>query len=297
MKEDVLAFLDYLMVEKGVSPNTIMAYRNDLSQLCAYLEGQGIHGWQEAGTELLGSYLMHLDQKGYNKTTKARKVAAMRSLCHFLTREGKVSQDPSEGIESPRVGRALPHPLSEGEVERLLASSGNNGSPESMRGRAMLELLYATGMRVSELVSLNLGDVNLSEGFVRCLGKGSRERVIPVYRAALEHLVAYLSRGRPKLGSDHREEALFLNQRGERLTRQGFWLILKALARQAGLGRRVSPHTLRHSFATHLLQGGAPLRHVQELLGHASITTTQVYTYLTNSHLRSEYEKAHPRAV
>ena len=161
----------------------------------------------------------------------------------------------------------------------------------------MLELIYATGMRVSELVALNLGNVNQGEGFVRCMGKGSKERVIPVHKAAVGSLRDYLLKGRPKLVPNHREEALFVNQRGERLTRQGFWLILKELARRAGIKGHVTPHTLRHSFATHMLQGGASLRHVQELLGHASISTTQVYTYLTNAHIRGEYQQAHPRAV
>lgn len=296
MKEGIKAFLDYLMVEKGFSSNTILAYKNDLFQLCDFMENGKIGNWHQVREETLTDYVMELDRRGYNRTTKARKIAAMKSLFHFLIREGLISQDPTEFIESPKIGRSLPHPLSVEEVDRLLSSPRPDSTPEGLRDKTMLELLYATGLRVSELASLNLSDVNLAEGFVRCLGKGSKERVIPIHEAAAETLRRYLSSGRPKLLSNSHEEALFLNQRGERLTRQGFWLILKGLANRAGISAPVTPHVLRHSFATHMLQGGAPLRHVQELLGHASITTTQVYTYLTSQHLREEYDRAHPRA-
>ncbi len=199
-------------------------------------------------------------------------------------------------LSSPRIGRSLPKSLTLEEVDRLLEEVSKGHGQETLRDKAMLELLYATGMRVSELVSLNLGDVNLREGYVRCLGKGSKERLIPIHESAIEAVKEYVESGRPALPYSKKEEGLFLNRRRERLTRQGFWLILKGYATQAGISTKITPHTIRHSFATHLLRGGAPLRHVQELLGHASITTTQIYTHLASEHMREEYNKAHPRA-
>ena len=301
MKDGVDSFLDYLTVERGVSPNTLAAYKNDLYQLADYLEqtaanGRTGSGWGDVDDQTLSAYLLQLRDRGYSDTTRARKVASAKSLFSFLVEEGIVSRDPTENLSSPRVGRSLPEPLSVEGVERLLAGDPDPETPEAMRDQAMLELLYASGMRVSELVSLNLDDVDLEQGTVRCFGKGSKERIIPIHETATAEVGAYVELGRPQLATKKSGEALFLNRRGERLTRQGFWLILKGRARKAGLNGRVTPHTLRHSFATHLLRGGAPLRHVQELLGHASITTTQVYTHLTDEHVRSEYEKAHPRA-
>ncbi|MEE9324532.1 MAG: tyrosine-type recombinase/integrase, partial [Dehalococcoidia bacterium] len=192
--------------------------------------------------------------------------------------------------------RPLPKPLSIAEVEELLAQPGKRSTPEAKRDKAMLELLYAAGTRVTELVSLDIGDVNLTEGKIRCTGKGAKERLVPIHSQAVEAVEEYLLRGRPSLVRDEKESALFLNRRGERLTRQGFWLILKGYAKQANIKTHISPHTLRHSFATHLLRGGAPLRHVQVLLGHSNISTTQIYTHLTSEHVREEYDKAHPRA-
>jgi integrase/recombinase XerD len=193
------------------------------------------------------------------------------------------------------VGKSLPRPIAIQEVQHLLAQPAKLSTPEAKRDKAMLELLYATGMRVSELVSLNLGDINLEAGWVRCFGKGSKERIVPIHQQAAQSLEDYVARSRLHLLRD-REEALFLNRRGERLTRQGFWQILKGYARAANLSSEVTPHTLRHSFATHMLSGGADLRSVQELLGHANISTTQVYTRLTGEHVRRVYDKSHPRA-
>jgi integrase/recombinase XerD len=194
------------------------------------------------------------------------------------------------------VGRLLPKPLSVSQVRRLLEQPAKQTRPEAKRDRAMLELLYASGMRVSELIALNLGDVDREDGFVRCFGKGHKERLIPIYRQAALFVEEYLKEGRPSLARSEEEKALFLNRRGERLTRQGFWQILKGYAKAAELGEQITPHTLRHSFATHMLSGGADLRSVQELLGHANISTTQVYTHLTSEHLRRTFEKSHPRA-
>ena len=295
MEESVERFLNYLAVERGVSTNTLAAYRNDLDQLSAFLARECAGEWKRVDRDDVADYVLELYQRGYADTTRARKVASMRSLFSFLVDEGVIDGDPAENLVSPRVGRSLPEALSTEEVERLLEAPAGD-SPEAWRDRAMLELLYATGIRVSELVSLELGDIDLDQGFIRCFGKGSKERLIPVHQAAVESIRRYLAHGRGGLASQASGQAAFLNRRGSRLTRQGFWLILKGLAGRAGIDRNISPHSLRHSFATHLLHGGAPLRNVQELLGHASITTTQVYTHLTSEHVRSEYAKAHPRA-
>ena len=299
MKEAVDSFLHFMAVERGVSHHTLAAYRNDLYQLIEYVESHSVghtNGWQSVSEQTLSAYLLRLHERGYSDTTRARKVASAKSLFGFLLEEGIIAKDPTENVSSPRVGRSLPETLSVAEVEQLLAAASGGDAPETMRDQTMLELLYASGMRVSELVSLDLDDINLEQGSVRCFGKGSKERVIPLHQKAVNDVSAYLEQARPLMQTPRSGQALFLNHRGERLTRQGFWLILKRWAKRAGLNGKITPHTLRHSFATHLLQGGAPLRHVQELLGHASITTTQVYTHLTDEHVRSEYDRAHPRA-
>jgi integrase/recombinase XerD len=300
MRAGVDNFLHYMTVERGVSPNTLAAYRNDLYQLVDYLQtlgnGTGANGWNSVDEPALSSYLLRLHDRGYSDTTRARKVASAKSLFGFLVEEGIVAINPTENLSSPRVGRTLPEALTVDDVERLLAAGVDGRPPESLRDQAMLELLYASGMRVTELVSLNIADVDVSQRSVRCFGKGAKERLIPIHERAAEDVSIYLTEARPLIQTPRSGRAIFLNRRGERLTRQGFWLILKGRAKRAGLNGKITPHTLRHSFATHLLRGGASLRHVQELLGHASITTTQVYTHLTDEHVRSEYDKAHPRA-
>jgi integrase/recombinase XerD len=301
MRESIDSFLNFMTVERGVSPNTLVAYRNDLNQLVEYLETQEFRSrdggrWDRVNDETLASYLLRMHDLGYSDTTRARKVASAKSLFSFLMEEGIIHQDPTENLNAPRVGRNLPEALAEEEVERLLESASHGDSPEARRDYTMLELLYATGMRVTELVSLNLGDIDLQTGQIRCFGKGSKERMIPIHPKAVTVLRSYIEEARLAIANVKSGDAVFLNRRGERLTRQGFWLILKGHAKAAGLDSKITPHTLRHSFATHMLRGGAPLRHVQELLGHASITTTQVYTHLTDDHVRAEYDKAHPRA-
>ena len=300
MRESVERFLSYMTVERGVSPNTVSAYRNDLHQLADFMKsrvrGAGVgDGWARVDAQDLTSYVLELHERGYSDTTRARKLASAKSMFGFLLEEGVITRDPTENLSSPRTGRSLPVALTVEEVEALL-STPEGDAPEDLRDRAMLELLYASGMRVGELVSLDLGDMDLDQSFVRCFGKGAKERLIPIHQQAVQVIKAYLAAGRPALANRRSEDAAFLNQKGQRLTRQGFWLILRRLTIRAGIQRKISPHTLRHSFATHLLRGGAPLRHVQELLGHASITTTQVYTHLTSEHVRTEYESSHPRA-
>jgi integrase/recombinase XerD len=218
----------------------------------------------------------------------------VKSFCHFLEQEGVIAEDPTLHIDSPRVTKYLPRAATVNEIERLLAQLDGE-SAGSLRDRAMLELLYATGMRVSELVSLDCGDVNVDDDVVKCRGKGDKQRQIPFGQKARDALLHYIASGRTQLLGKRENAALFLNHHGDRLTRQGFWLIIKSYARQAGI-EKITPHTLRHSFATHLLSNGADLRSVQELLGHSSIATTQVYTHVADTRLREVYDEAHPRA-
>ena len=301
LDQSVRDFLVYLTTVKGFSSNTSEAYRSDITQLTEWLESpaegsDAPQSWADVSREQLLGYISHLKSREYAVTTIARKIAAIKSFFSYMTNHGLVDTDPSEGLTSPKVGRSLPSPLGVEEVEVLLNQPRGNSAPEAMRASAMLEMLYATGMRVSELVSLNVADVNLEEGYVRCRGKGYKERIIPIYPEAVRSLLAYIDEARPRLRRRRDEPALFLNRRGNRLTRQGFWLLLKGLAAEAGISHSITPHTLRHSFATHLLRGGAALRHVQELLGHSSISTTQIYTRLAHDQLRDEYDRAHPRA-
>jgi len=299
MRKALEDFLTFLAVEKGGSANTIAAYRNDLQQLADFIRSRpGTDGWGSLDRAMIQDFILDLKQRGYTETSVARKVAALRSFFSFLSAEGTVSVNPAEGLTSPRVGKSLPKAISPNEVDELLEQPARRSTPEARRDRAMLELLYATGMRVTELVSLDIGNLNLDPRapYVRCYGKGAKERTIPIHDQAVEVLTGYLEEGRTLLVRNPREQALFVNRRGERLTRQGFWLILKGYARAANLSEGITPHTLRHSFATHMLRGGMPLRNVQEMLGHANISTTQVYTHLTSDHVREVYERAHPRA-
>jgi integrase/recombinase XerD len=302
MKESIDSFLNYLSVEKGYSVHTIAAYRNDLSGLADFATREAAKtgaspSWAGFSRQNMLSYMLNLKERGYVATTMARKVAAARSFFGFMVAEGALRTDPTENMSSPTVGKALPKPISISQVRLLLEQPAKLSTAEAKRDRAMLELLYASGMRISELVALNLGDVNTSgDFFVRCFGKGRKERIIPLYEQIARTIQSYIDEDRPKLLHGKKENAMFLNARGERLTRQGFWQKLKEYARNAGLSEHISPHTLRHSFATHMLSGGADLRAVQELLGHANISTTQVYTHLTTEHVRRAYDKSHPRA-
>ncbi|MEK7815127.1 MAG: site-specific tyrosine recombinase XerD [Chloroflexota bacterium] len=305
MEQAISSFLQHLIVEKGFSRHTSEAYRNDLHQFAEFFQERlnGQRGDEEAclrrvDLNLLNEYIANLrGRRGYRDTTTARKVAALKSFFSYLTVNGIVAEDPTELLGSPRVGRTLPKCLSEEEVTQLLQHAAGEGAPEGQRDATILELLYATGLRVSELVSLNVQDIDLQESYIRCWGKGAKERIVYLYPKALDALKHYLAVPRPVLVAAHKDEpALFVNHRGERLTRQWVWAILKTYGKKADINQRITPHTLRHSFATHLLQNGASLRHVQELLGHSSIATTQIYTHLTNHLLRQQYEKSHPRA-
>jgi integrase/recombinase XerD len=301
MKEPIENFLHYLAVEKGYSEHTISAYRNDLTGLAEFAQKEATlqrpAAWASFNRQDMLSYMLNLKERGYVATTIARKVAAARSFFGFMVAEGQIKTDPTENMSSPSVGKALPKPIPISQVRLLLEQPAKLTTSEAKRDRAMLELLYASGMRISELVALNMGDVNFEgDYFVRCLGKGRKERIIPLYQNIALAVKKYVDEDRPKLAHGRKETALFLNARGDRLTRQGFWQKLKEYAKSAGLSSKISPHTLRHSFATHMLSGGADLRSVQELLGHANISTTQVYTHLTTDQVRRSYDKSHPRA-
>lgn len=293
-------YLDFLAVERGLSSHSLAAYRRDLRLYGTYLEEVGIDDPRAAVDYDLATFVSWLGRRrtargtAYAATTVARILVSVRGLHRFLVKEGLADRDPSTEVMGPRPGRALPKALTTEMVEQLLAAPVGE-DPAALRDRAMLEVLYATGLRITELVSLDVDDLDLVSRTVRCVGKGSKERIVPVGRLASAAVEAWLVQGRPAL--QPRAAALFCNARGGRLTRQGAWKILKKHAEAAGLADTVSPHTLRHSFATHLLEGGADLRVVQELLGHASVSTTQVYTLVSDDRLRSVYEQAHPRAA
>jgi integrase/recombinase XerD len=287
-------FLTYLQVEKGLSQNTVQSYRYDLKNFASFLEEQDCC-LVNATQKIIFDFLNDQRQQKKSARTCSRKLAAIRSFYRFLLQERRITADPTENLNSPKLEKSLPRVLSVEDVEILL-SQPDLSSVLGLRDKAMLELLYATGMRVSEMLGLNTEHLNLDLGFVRCLGKGSKERIIPVGEVAVRYIREYLSRARLKLRKNAWERAVFLNRHGKRLSRQGFWKILKGYARKAGIPKEITPHVLRHSFATHLLENGADLRAVQEMLGHADITTTQIYTHLSQRKLREVYDKAHPRA-
>ncbi len=300
MDKGIKGFLAYLSVERGFSNNTLDAYKNDLTQFFEFLQKRITDkeiAWKNVDRSMILDYLVNLKERSYAPATMARKVAAVKSFFNFLVSEGTLEKNPTEGISGPKVGKPLPKALSVSEIERLLEQPDRISTPEARRDKAMLELLYATGMRVTELISLNVRDADLKAGFVRCFGKGSKERIIPIHNRAIKTVRDYIDNSRSHFLGTAPENALFLNRRGQRLTRQGFWLILKGYGRRAEIEMDLTPHTLRHSIATHLLHSGKmSLRELQELLGHANISTTQVYTHLTTERMRQVYESAHPRA-
>lgn len=283
----------FLKIEKGLSDNTVQAYLGDLRQFLSFVKEKELT-LSQVEAEELSQFLTELDAQSCSPRTRARKVSALRSFFDYLTDEGITQTNPCSQLAAPKLPRRLPEVLSEQEVNALL-DAPRLDKPTGYRDKAMLEVLYGSGLRVSELVGLNLGDID-ELGFVRCLGKGSKERIIPLGSHALQATALYLNHARPRLVKNPRDKALFLNARGERLTRQGFWKIIKARAKEAGIAKRITPHMLRHSFATHLLRRGADLRSLQEMLGHADLTTTQIYTHLDQAHLRDVYGQTHPRA-
>jgi len=296
----VLDFLAYLEFERGLSRNTLEAYRSDLLQFGAYLERQDTDVLAAEHTDLAG-FLDELaagsdDRPPAASATLQRKAACLRSFYRHLRREGLLDRDPTADLRAPRKSQRLPHVLARGEVQKLLATPKGT-HPAALRDRALLELMYACGLRASEAIDLSVADVDLDHGVLRARGKGSKERLVPVGREAVGAVTAYLQRGRPALVGLRDEPHLFVNHRGAGLTRQGLYKIVQRHARSAGLEGKMSPHTLRHTFATHLLAGGCDLRSVQEMLGHADVATTQIYTHVSAEKLKDVYFRAHPRAV
>jgi integrase/recombinase XerD len=287
VRAQVDRYLGFLGQECRLSANTVAAYRNDLAQLADYLDSlpaRRANGERPGATVTraqVTGFVLSLRERGYAPATVARKVAATRALFHFLSEQGEIPENPAHDLGSPTVRKPMPRAISADDIARLLARAGSGSGPDGLRDRAMLHLLYATGMRVTELVSLDVGDLDLEASQVRCVGRRGRERSLPLEPEARQALVDYLERGRAVLlRQNWGEHALFLNQRGDRLTRQGFWLIMKALARDSGIASPVTPHTLRHSFAAHRLRDGIALERLRELLGHANISTTQMYRQL-----------------
>jgi integrase/recombinase XerD len=288
-------FNDFLLLEQGASPRTHEAYSRDLARFVGYSVGRGAASPPDVTSRLLREYLYHLKDLGLAPASIRRNVSSLRTYFKFLIGEGHIARDPSERLESPKRWRSLPEVLTVAEIDRLLAAPLLD-DPLVFRDRAMLELAYGAGLRVSEWISIGLRDLMFDDGLVRVFGKGSKERLVPIGRRAIGALATYVRELRPRLEQGEGKGVLFLNARGEPLTRMGAWKILRKYVERAGIEKHVSPHTLRHSFATHLLEGGADLRAVQEMLGHADISTTQIYTHVDREYLRSVHRQFHPRA-
>ncbi|TAM82847.1 MAG: site-specific tyrosine recombinase XerD [Acidobacteria bacterium] len=294
MSTEVASFLDYATVEKGLAPNSIAGYGRDLQKFGLFLQNSKL-AVHQVRHEHIRKFLEALYRKGLSARSVARHLAALRHFFQFLVKQGMLSADPAHEVETPRLSHSLPKYLNFQEVESLL-SQPDPSTPIGLRDRAMLELLYATGMRVSELLSVRWEDFEPNMGIVRCVGKGNKERLIPVGKAALRAVETYLHNGRSFLAKRSEVPYLFLNQRGGLLSRVGFWKILSAYGRQAGIRVSLTPHMVRHSFATHLLERGADLRSIQTMLGHSDISTTQIYTHVVKERLRQVYQTHHPRA-
>jgi integrase/recombinase XerD len=288
-------FRDYLALEAGNSGNTVESYVRDIRRLVAYAASKGAARPDEITAPRLREFVYELKDLGLAPATIRRQISAVRTYYRFLVGEGRATRDPSERLESPRQWRRLPTVLTVAEVERLLEAP-NTDEPLAIRDRALLELAYATGARVSELVGLTLHDILYEDGLARVFGKGAKERMVPVGRRALGAVALYVREIRPRFDRGQARGGLFLNARGTPLSRVAAWTIIRRAARQAGLAKRVTPHTLRHTFATHLLEGGADLRAVQEMLGHVDLSTTQLYTHVDREYLRTVHKSFHPRA-
>lgn len=303
MLPSIEEYINYLAVERGLSENTLEAYARDLTQFAEFA-AKSVRGSDEpqdddilmAGQSTAASFIASTIESGGSPASAARRLTSLRTYYRFQLSEGYIDKDPTANLESPRQPERLPDVLTVEEMERLL-SSAPGYDPQSLRDRAMLELLYASGLRVTELISLATDDVNLELGYVRCVGKGNRERIVPVGEQAIEAVERYLAFGRRELAGASEDNYLFITNRGTAMTRQAFWKMLKRRALEVGISSDITPHTIRHSFATHLLENGADLRSVQELLGHADIRTTQIYTHLTQVKLREVYNRHHPRAL
>ncbi|MCG6894543.1 MAG: site-specific tyrosine recombinase XerD [Desulfobacteraceae bacterium] len=287
-------YLDYLLVEKGLSRRTLEAYSRDLSRFATFLLDQAVDRPTEQDTAILLAYLIHLRKSGLSGRSRARHLVSIRGFYRFLCREGLLNSDPSLRVDLPKTTQKLPEVLSVREVERLLRAPAED-TPTGLRDGAMIEMMYAAGLRVSELVGMKRHDVNLEAGFVRVLGKGAKERIVPIGRYARDRIASYIENARPVLLKSRTSPYLFVGRGAKAMSRQGFWKLLRRYGLKAGLRRPVSPHALRHSFASHLLEGGADLRAVQAMLGHADISTTQIYTHVARERLQLVHKKYHPR--
>lgn len=287
-------FLDYLSVERGLAGNTIQAYRRDLAHYLHFLDAVAKKTVAASDREDIRRFMMHEKDKGLSVNSIARALAALRMFYRFLSRERLIKTDISSYIDSPKLWKRIPDVLSLEEVERLIDAPDGN-TDQGIRDRAILELMYATGMRVSEVSSLKVGDVNGEVGFVRCFGKGKKERIVPLGKKAVAAIARYEQRGRPKFLKGKTSPELFLNRSGRRISRISLWKLIKGYARKVRIKKPMKPHILRHTFATHLLERGADLRSVQEMLGHANIATTQIYTHVTKDRLKSIHRTFHPR--
>lgn len=293
--DDILdEYLNYLVVEKGLAAKTLDAYAGDLHSFVTFLKSQHITRIESADTVAILKYVIELRHTGRSPRTRARHLVAIRGLFHYLTRAGRLKANAAQMIDLPKSGLKLPDIFSVNEIEKLL-SSPDRTVPKGLRDAAMLELIYAAGLRVSELVDLKMNAVNLEAGFVRVMGKGGKERIVPIGRKAISCLQEYLLRGRPALVRKHNSHVFFVARAGKAMTRQGFWKLLRRYALKAGIKKRITPHSLRHSFATHLLEGGADLRSVQVMLGHVDIATTQIYTHVAQKRLIEIHRRYHPR--
>ncbi len=296
MEEQIHDFLEHIRNTKGYAHNTVEAYRNDLTQFLNFAQNERPHlsSWARVDKSLLQVYFVHLNERNYTAASIARKVAVIKTFFHHLMDRHLVTEDPTSTLSSPKVEKRLPKVLALEEVERLLAAPAKHGTPKGLRDCAILELLYASGLRVSELVALEADDVDAQERVVRCAGRGDKRRVVPISERAAAALTNYLQHGRPVMSSQGNEHALFVNPRGARLTRQGLWLIIKEYVKESEITAPVTPHTLRHSFAVHMLGRGADLQNVQRLLGHSNITTTQVYSRLADADRSDNSEEPLP---
>jgi integrase/recombinase XerD len=284
-KQHIDDFISWLKVEKAYSPNTLAAYRRDLEKFAQY----------DLTPEDIASFIRHLSKMGMASSTVSRHLASIKSFCHFLAVEGVIDSDPSGEVSFPKASKKLPKALSPSDTQ-ILVEAPVKRDKYSLRDRAIMEVLYGTGIRASELIGLKIDDINMDAGFIRCMGKGSKERIVPAGKPALDAVRLYLNLSRKRLLKKKTSQALFLDRKGSALTRQGLWFIIKKYVKITGVKGSSSPHTFRHSFATHLLEKGADLRSVQEMLGHSNIATTQIYTNVSRERLKKVYKESHPRA-
>ena len=295
MEQLVDAFLDHLTVERGLAANTRLAYRTDLVQFTGFLQQRGVRHLNAAERQHITDYLLYRRKNGLSPRSLARHLAAIRMFCRFLSREKLLATDATQTIDSPKLWRTLPHTLDYEEVGRLLAAP-NTGTKLGLRDKALLEFMYATGLRVSEAANIKLSDINFEAGFLRSVGKGQKERIVPVGKPAIECVQRYLREARSSFAKAASLGEVFLSTRGQALSRKTIWVLIKKYSRIAGITKTITPHTLRHSFATHLLDNGADLRVIQEMLGHADISTTQIYTHVDQRRVKETHYRFHPRS-